>query len=124
MVQEPRRDAEIDHLDLAGLNIEHDAGGVEILVHHMLAMNLPQDRGNTTSTAARPTSMCCRDRKWYQEQGESSGKKNEKSIKHEIRKYIIKRKAIWRAGCNKQARYYGQLKPCLLPAAGNGWLVC
>ena len=86
MVQEPRRDAEIDHLDLAGLNIEHDAGGVEILVHHMLAMNLPQDRGNTPSTAARPTSMRCRERKWYQEQGESSGKKNEKSIKHEIRK--------------------------------------
>ena len=46
MTQEPRRDAEIDHLDLAGLEIEHDVGGVEIVVNHVLAMDLPQDRGN------------------------------------------------------------------------------
>ena len=49
MAQEPRRDAEIERLDLAGLEIEHDVGGVEIVVNHVLAMNLPQDRGNTTS---------------------------------------------------------------------------
>jgi len=86
MAQEPRRDAEIDHLDLAGLEIEHDVGGVEIVVNHVLAMDLPQDRGNLPLQPLGQPQLCCRDRKWYQEQGESSGKKNEKSIKHEIRK--------------------------------------
>jgi hypothetical protein len=57
LAQESYCNAEIDQLDLADLEIEHDVGRVEILVNDVLPMNLPLACGNTTAAAVRSTSM-------------------------------------------------------------------